>query len=149
MIYFCKADFWQCLLLKVLHIYNWIELIANPKSTEGNGWWALYIFYDGPLISLFRWKPGLWRVIWFRICEYPIPSLFSPTSLIYSWYWTNSLLQDNDLYEEPQGDYNYEPPPSEKVFTPPRSVNYTGGEYLGKFCYHVIMISWSQTSRSC
>ncbi|XP_017319897.1 B-cell linker protein isoform X2 [Ictalurus punctatus] len=37
---------------------------------------------------------------------------------------------DNDLYEEPQGDYNYEPPPSEKVFTPPRSVNYTGGEYL-------------------
>lgn len=78
-----------------------------------------------------------------------IPS--HPFFSLHLWYTveTNSLLQDNDLYEEPQGDYNYEPPPSEKVFTPPRSVNYTGGEYLGKFCYHVIMISWSQTSRSC
>ncbi|XP_060782214.1 B-cell linker protein isoform X2 [Neoarius graeffei] len=37
---------------------------------------------------------------------------------------------DNDVYEEPQGDYNYEPPPCEKVFTPPRLVKYTGGDYL-------------------
>ncbi|TSK22629.1 B-cell linker protein [Bagarius yarrelli] len=37
---------------------------------------------------------------------------------------------DNDLYEEPQGEYNYEPPPCERVFTPPRQINYTGGDYL-------------------
>ncbi|KAK3554157.1 hypothetical protein QTP70_019085 [Hemibagrus guttatus] len=36
----------------------------------------------------------------------------------------------DDLYEEPQADYNYEPPPCERVFTPPRQINYTGGDYL-------------------
>lgn len=37
------------------------------------------------------------------------------------------------MYEEPQADYNYEPPPCERVFTPPRVIKYTGGDYLGKF----------------
>ncbi|KAM9476580.1 B-cell linker protein isoform 1-T1 [Clarias gariepinus] len=37
---------------------------------------------------------------------------------------------DSDVYEEPQADYNYEPPPCERVFTPPRVIKYTGGDYL-------------------
>ncbi|XP_047667925.1 B-cell linker protein isoform X1 [Tachysurus fulvidraco] len=37
---------------------------------------------------------------------------------------------ESDLYEDPQGDYNYEPPPCERVFSPPRKINYTGGDYL-------------------
>ncbi|KAI5617397.1 B-cell linker protein [Silurus asotus] len=37
---------------------------------------------------------------------------------------------DNDLYEDPQGDYNYEPPPCERSFNPARKINYPGGDYL-------------------
>lgn len=78
-----------------------------------------------------------------------IPSLFSSAPLICRRYnITNFLLQESDLYEDPQGDYNYEPPPCERVFSPPRKINYTGGDYLGMMLLVILMIP-TPRSRFC